>query len=1612
MFVIKRSGIKENVQFDKITSRLQKLLYGGLEKTIDPAIITQKICSRMSSGITTTELDNLASQICMGMIIDNPDFGILGARIVISNHQKNTDDDFLFVVTELKNNKDIQGNVASLVSDELYDIVLNNKEFLQNMIVFDRDYLLDFFGFKTLERSYLLKVNEGKIKRIVERPQHLFLRVAIGIHGDDFESVKKTYDNMSLKIYTHATPTLFNAGTPHSQLSSCFLAGTEDSVEGIFETMTDCAKISKWSGGIGLHISNIRANGSYIRKTAGTSDGIIPMLKVYNDIARYINQCFGPDTIVYTINGPKKISNITNNDLVITIDGSPKKVLGVKKSNINKNILKIKSTYSADFVSVTKEHQIYVLRDQKKINHKVIINRLEKNIIKCEYISAGELNTNDILCYPIPKIDNNFIIDNDIARFYGILLGDGHLTKHKTYNSINAAVTCGPKKFDTILFVKNFLNKLNIHWGEHKENENKIRLSWSWNGLQDKIGIYYDDIYDNDDNDEKKISSRFLKMNNENTFSMIKGLIDTDGHIGNEIYFYSSSQNLIESVRYCLLKLGILTSGYNRNRIGQKSSYKNITTRKIEYVLRIPKDKILCEILKITPSKKLGYFRYKDTLYSRIKNIKEYEYSGFVYDLNIQDNHNYLTQMGLVHNSGKRNGSFAVYLEPHHADVIPFLEARKNVGPEEIRARDLFYALWVSDYFMECIEKNQDWYLMDPDQSYGLNEVYGDEYTELYKRYVSEGKFMKKIKARELWEHIIASQIEHGMPYISYKDHVNRKNNQKHYGTIKSSNLCVSGDTMILTKNGYFPIKSLEKQNIEVWNGKEWSKTVAKKTGEDQKLLKVKFTNGLELKCTEYHKFYIESGRRPTDKSIPIIVEAKDLKKDMRIIRFETDVANDNDNHLKYAYTHGLYCADGTYSNKNIDTYRCIYKKQDDEIFCGRHLNHVQKYFTKDEKCCADCYSDKPLLSLYKEKIKLLDYIDTIGVGKYIEKSDKMTVSLPYDIEKKYYVPINNSIDSKIKWLEGYFDGDACIIENDGVKNIQFASNNLNFIREIIYLLQTLGITAQIKTMSEEGFKLLPDGKGGEKLYPIKKSYRSSIDSVGLNKLINMGFSPKRLDVSNSRLPHHKTNMFIKIDDVIDEDIYEDTYCFNEPLEHKGIFNGIITGQCNEINEYSDKDETAVCNLGSICLPKILEYPFSDAWRELSQSQSKLISIYEDRDRVLKLYSKSDCDYCKLLKALLKSCGLSYIEIDEEEAESLRNPDSKPFETVPQLFSVKDEDIVYLGGYNDNWEILSPRINYKKLYELAYEITVNLNKVIDINYYPTEKTRISNMKHRPIGLGVQGLADVFMTLKIPFTSDEAREINKEIFETIYFGSMSASVDLAKRDGYYPTYIGSPLSEGKFQYNLWGLKDVDLSGRWKWGELRNNLLKYGSRNSLNIALMPTASTASIFGNVESFEAITSNLYTRNVLSGVFTMINKYLIQDLIDLEIWNQDTKDRLIYNKGSVQNLKALPNFLREIYKTSFEIEQKLIIKMSAERGVFVCQSQSLNLFFDKPTFKDLTACHFYGWKNGLKTGSYYIRTRSALSGQNFGLDPKKEKQLREEKIDDIEDEGCLSCGA
>jgi ribonucleoside-diphosphate reductase alpha subunit len=873
MYVIKRDGRKETVKFDKITNRIEKLLEGI--DNIDAILITQKICNRIYPGITTTELDILASEVCMSMVAENPNFGILGSRLAISNHQKNTKENFLDVVTDLENNTEI-------LSHEIVEIAKKYETEINNIINYERDYLLDYFGFKTLEKSYLLKIN----KKPVERPQHLFMRVAIGIHGKDLENIKKTYDNISLKNYTHATPTLFNAGTKFPQLSSCYLSATEDSIEGIFETITDCAKISKWAGGIGIHISNIRGKGSYIRKTGGYSDGIMPMLKVYNDVARYVNQ-----------------------------------------------------------------------------------------------------------------------------------------------------------------------------------------------------------------------------------------------------------------------------------------------------------------------------------------------------------------------GGGKRNGSFAMYLEPWHADIFQFLDAKKNHGAEEERARDLFYAMWMPDLFMEKVENNEDWYLMCPDKCPGLPDVYGEDFNKLYNKYVNENKYIKKIKAREVWEAIISSQVETGIPYIGYKDHVNRKNNQKNIDTIRSSNLCI------------------------------------------------------------------------------------------------------------------------------------------------------------------------------------------------------------------------------------------------------------------------------------------------------------------------------------------------------------------------------------EINEVSNKEETAVCNLASICLPSMLENPVIESfipnvrWIKLLNKEEKILYNYFYEGK-LKIYSKENCDYCKLLKSLLDKSGLYYDEINGEEAEKYRimsEPTiltAKPFETVPQLFSFYKDEIYHLGGYDNSWKFLKPRINYNKLYNMAYELTINLNKIIDKNFYPIEKTRTSNLRHRPIGIGVQGLADLFIKLKLPFDSSESMKINKEIFETIYYGAITSSIDISEKEGSYSSFEGSPLSKGEFQFNLWGLNDEDLSGRYDWNSLREKVFKNGVRNSLLIALMPTASTSQILGSNECFEPITSNIYNRRTLAGEFTVINKYLVEDLITLDLWNEDTKDRLIYDKGSVKNIKGLPTFIKNIYKTVWEISQKNIIQMSADRGPFVCQSQSLNLFFEKPTFKTLHSAHFTGWKLGLKTGSYYIRSKPATGSQRFGFDPIKEKELKKE------DEECLNCSA
>lgn len=1067
MRVVKRDGSLEEVSFDKVLRRLKQL---SSDLNINVYEITQQVCQRIHDKINTSELDELAASFCSSLFIDHPDYGKLSSRLIISNHHKKTSPSFSETINILYWNNDTDNTHMPLVSKDIYEIVMKNKEKLNDHIKYERDYLLDYFGFKTLERSYLIKANNI----CIERPQHMWMRVALGIHREDIKDVLETYDLLSQKYFTHATPTLFNAGTNRNQCSSCFLMGIDDSIKGIYECLQDCALISKYAGGIGIHVQNIRASGSKIKGTNGTATGIVPMLRVFNATARYVDQ--------------------------------------------------------------------------------------------------------------------------------------------------------GSKRF----------------------------------------------------------------------------------------------------------------------------------------------------------------------------------------------------------------GSIAIYIEPWHADIFDFLELRKNHGNEEFRCRDLFTALWIPDLFMKRVQDNDVWSLMCPNMCPGLDNCYGEEFELLYNTYEVNNNYIKQIKAQDLWFAILQTQVEQGVPYIAYKDAVNKKSNQKNLGVIKSSNLCVAPDTLILTDKGYFKIKDLEGETVNIWNGEIFSCTTIVKTGLNKKLINVIFSNGTNIKCTPYHKFHIKNNKRSLDDiNKTDIIEAKDLVKDMKIIDFSYPVINNN-NDLSDAYIRGLIC----------------------------------------------------------------------GVD-----NDKL-------IKKSINVPINYNIKSKLSFIQGYLYSGIVIKVSDYI-DIQYDNVSLEFMKDFNYMLNTLGISCDI-TYND-----------------VINRYNSLLKNNDLIKLYRLGFSTNMVDLSSLKEYDVYSND-IKIVKIEDNNEYDDTYCFNEPLRNMGIFNGILAGNCIEIMQYSDHNETAVCNLSSICLP-------------------------------------------------------TFIENNE--------------------------------------------FNFKKLHDIVKVITKNINKIIDNNFYPIEKARKSNLKHRPMGIGIQGLADTFMLLKLPFESDESKELNKKIFATIYHSALEYSCELAKKrhdtpinelilneyekdiintkyPGSYISFEGSPASKGVLQFDLWGKEPDNM---YDWNLLKDNIKLYGLRNSLFVAPMPTASTAQIMGFNESFEPITNNIYKRRVLSGEFIVINKYLIKDLIDLNLWNNDMKEKIMIHDGSVQNINEIPNELKELYKTSWEMKQKNLIDMSLDRGIYVCQSQSLNIFMNEPDFKKLTSMHFYSWSNGAKVSNYYIRTRAKSKIQKFTIDPEKERKiLNENKKQKIEcnDEVCVVCSS
>lgn len=683
---------------------------------------------------------------------------------------------------------------------------------------------------------------------------------------------------------------------------------------------------------------------------------------------------------------------------------------------------------------------------------------------------------------------------------------------------------------------------------------------------------------------------------------------------------------------------------------------------------------------------------------------------------------------------------------------------------------------------MKRVESDGEWSLFCPHEAPGLTEVYGSKFEDLYTQYEQRpGLARKTVRAQTIWNKIIQSQIETGTPYLLYKDACNQKSNQKNLGTIKCSNLCVAPETPILTKQGYYPISSMVGEEVEVWNGNEFSKTTILQTGADQDMVRVTFSNEVQLDCTPYHKFHVNVNGEER------VVSAAELKEEDTLVQCSFPV-------LQGHTTFDIQ-----------DPYECG---------CSE----------------SNC-------------------------------------------------PLNATLECRLQWLAGLVDGNGDVITDEsGYESVLIMSSELKLVKSTLLLLQTLGIDANIEL--------------------VKEVYYMSIQTSDVIKLRALGFATRKQtfymfmmkkDTINTVVPSVTQVKVVSIEQL---ELKSDTYCFNEPRMHRGIFGGVITGQCSEILEYTAPDEVAVCNLASISLP-------------------------------------------------------AFVKDGQFDFDSLQN-------------------VV--------------RVAIK-----------NLNKVIDENYYPIPEARNSNMRHRPTGLGVQGLADAFIKMRYAFDSAKAASLNEEIFAAMYYAALDASCEVAKKEGPYESWSTSPAAQGQLQYHLWGAKP---SGKWDWAGLQKRIAEHGLRNSLLMCQMPTASTSQILGNNESCECHTSNIYARRTSSGEFTMLNQHLVRDLLDLGLWTDDLRNQLIADEGSVQHL-AIPDDLKALYKTSWEISQKVILDHAAARGKYICQSQSTNIFIAEPSLAKISSVHFYAWKAGLKTGIYYLRSLSRATTTKFTVDAQKAIESR-----------------
>ncbi len=1032
-------------------------------------------------------------------------------------------------------------------------------------IVPSRDLHFQYQGLQILYDRYLIHENGIRL----ELPQALWMRVAMGLAVNEIDREKWAiafYNVLSTFRFVSSTPTLFNAGTTHPQLSSCYLTTVPDDLDGIFEAVKENALLSKFSGGLGNDWTPVRAMGSWIKGTNGKSQGVVPFLKVVNDTAVAVNQCFAPDTLVHTQDGPQPISHIQKGDLVLGVSGTYRQVDARMTYAQNDPMVEIRIKHSLMPIQVTTGHPVLAIQNVVLGETSArTLKRLENGKLSPTWVDAGNLQVGDYVAQTIPgEVIPVAGFTDEEAYLYGIMLGDGHVAQKQGVNREYGVTLNATSKAHLAQFVRQYLLEHDIHFWENSAHGSVVQLRWAYGRtcLRDAVNgqfvageeapvlpFDFADLYNA--KGEKKVSARFLHLPESQTLAILKGLLQTDGHLarGKDILFTTASLTLAENVRYLLLRLGIPSSGRQRDRRDEvhtatrKDGSQDTLSGGLSYELRIPAYPKIAALLGCEPVQKHMALRIGRWLFSRVTSIADITPVPFVCDLKVEGDESYMTTAFLAHNGGKRKGAVCAYLETWHLDIEEFLELRKNTGDDRRRTHDMNTANWIPDLFMKRVMDNAEWTLFSPNEVPDLHELYGTRFEERYAEYESmaeNGQLeqFKKVPAVELWRKMLTMLFETGHPWITFKDPCNVRSPQRHAGVVHSSNLCVAPETLVLTDKGHLPISSLVNKTVKVWNGMMFSETTVHQTGVNQPLVEVRLDNGATLSCTSYHKFYIQN-----EYGIPAKeVRAGDLKAGDKLIKSEYPVIDDATwPDFPYAYTHGFFCGDGTYGN-------------------GR-----------------------PRLSLYDVKKQLTPFLDIKAGTGVVDASGRLNFTLPFDLPEKYTVPMHFSLKSRVQWLAGLFDADGTVTKNGNASSIQIASIYPDFLESVRLMLQTVGVYSTVSLLAEQRKVSLPDGKGDSAMYDCKPIYRLMIAHNGLLMLNKLGFMPHRLKMPLTTT-QRRAEHFVQVVEVKDNGRTDDTYCFSEPIRHMGVFNGILTGQCTEITLNSNDDETAVCNLGSVNL--------------------------------------------------------------------------------------------------------------------------------------------------------------------------------------------------------------------------------------------------------------------------------------------------------------------------------------------------------------------------------------------------------------------------------------------